>query len=99
MGGEAVYIVGLSVFSELVALTAFGLVRPGARSSRGGCPGSARAGSRRTPRSPQRHWAGSHWSRSGRFAFRDVFTGHLPLTFAGDGWAALMVGCYAPLQL
>jgi len=99
MGGEAVYVVGLSVFSELVALTAFGLVRPWGEVFPRWLPW---LGARRVP-----PYAAITAATVGgialvaiwTFAFRDVFMGHLPLRFAGDGWAALMVGCYAPLQL
>lgn len=35
------------------------------------------------------------------YGFRDVFFGYdgLPLEFANDAWAALMIACYAPLNL
>jgi hypothetical protein len=98
-GGERVYVVCLSIFSELVALTAFGLVRPWGEVFPRWVPF---VGRRRIP--PYlvigAATVGSLaliaiWT----FGFRDVFTGHSPIPFSGPWWGALMIGCYAPLQL
>jgi hypothetical protein len=98
---EAVYIVGISVFAELVALTAFGLVR-----------GWGEVFPRWIPFLGGRHVPplaavipaviGSSmlifiWT----YGFRDLFFSFdgLPIEFANGGWAALMIACYAPLNL
>lgn len=100
-GWEAGYIVGISVFSELVALTAFGLVRAWGEVVPTWIP---IIGGRRIPPVPVIVTAalGSFaliaiWT----YGFRDVFFNFsgLPMPFASDAWAALMITCYAPLNL
>jgi hypothetical protein len=97
-GWQIPYVVALSIFSELVALIAFGLVRPWGEVVPRWIPW---LGGRRV--APYAAIipavAGSLaliaiWS----YAFRDLFTG-MPITFANDGWAALMLTCYLPLNL
>ncbi|NEE01528.1 hypothetical protein G1H10_15255 [Phytoactinopolyspora halotolerans] len=100
-GWESVYILGLSVFAEVVALTAFGLVRAWGEVFPRWIPV---IGGRRVPPMAAVIPAtlGSLaliaiWT----YGFRDVFFNFqgLPLPFSSDGWAALMIACYAPLNL
>jgi hypothetical protein len=97
-GGQIAYVVGLSVFSELLALTAFGLVRPWGELVPRWIPW---LGGRRVapfaaivPATLGGLALIAIWS----YAFRDVF-GASFIHFANDGWAALMISCYAPLNL
>jgi hypothetical protein len=97
-GWEVWYIVGLSLFAEAVALTAFGLVRPWGEivprwipliGGRGVAPYAAIV-----PATLGGVALIAIWT----YGFRGVFDNTGPL-FTGAGWAALMIGCYAPLQL
>lgn len=95
---EKVYIVFLSIFSEAVALIAFGLVKPWGEVAPRWIPFIG--GRRVNP------WAAivpavlgslaliAIWT----FGFRDVFSNEF-IPFAGPAWATLMIACYAPLQL
>lgn len=98
IGWEIPYVVGLSIFAELVALTAFGLVRPWGEVVPGWIP---LIGGRRVapyaaivPAVLGSLALIAIWS----YGFRGLFTG-MPIPFAGDGWAALMIACYLPLNL
>jgi hypothetical protein len=97
-GWEIPYVVGLSVFSELVALTAFGLIRPwGEVVPRwipwiGGRPVPPYAAI--VPAVLGSLALIAIWS----YGFRDLFS-RMPIPFANDGWAALMITCYLPLNL
>lgn len=97
-GWEVWYVVALSIFSELVALTAFGLVhRWGEVVPRwipliGGRAVHPMAAV--VPATLGALALIAIWT----YGFRDVFSGDF-LPFVNDGWAALMIGCYAPLQL
>lgn len=100
-GWEAVYILGISLFAEAVALTAFGLVRAWGEVVPRWIP---RIGGRRVPPLAAVIPAvlGSLaliliWT----YGFRDLFfsLNGVPIPFANDGWAALMIACYAPLNL
>lgn len=96
--GETIYIVFLSLFSEAVALLAFGLVKPWGEVAPRWIP--LIGGRRVAP------YAAIIPATLGSFAliaiwtygFRDVFTGHF-LPFSSDAAAALMITCYAPLNL
>jgi len=90
---------GLSVFSEVVALTALGLVRPWGEVVPGWIP---LIGGRRIPPYAAIVPAHARWVR----ADRDVdlrpsgtYSVGTSFPFASDGAAALMIGCYAPLYL
>ncbi|GAA1584366.1 hypothetical protein GCM10009789_42590 [Kribbella sancticallisti] len=96
--GEVVWIVFLSVFSEALALTAFGLVRPWGEVAPRWIP---LIGGRKVapyaaiiPATLGALALIGIWT----YGFRDVFSGAF-LPFAGDGAAALMIACYAPLLL
>ncbi|WP_205856956.1 hypothetical protein [Phytoactinopolyspora endophytica] len=100
-GWEVGYVIGLSIFAELVALTAFGLVRAWGEIVPRWIP---LIGGRRVPPFAAIVPAVlgsvaliSIWT----YGFRDIFFsfGDLPLLFSGNGWAALMLTCYAPLNL
>ncbi|WP_433167638.1 hypothetical protein [Kribbella sp. CA-247076] len=96
--GEKVYIVFLTVFAEAVALIAFGLVKRWGEVAPRWIP---IIGGR-----PVNPWAAIVPAILGALAliaiwtygFRDVFTADF-LPFESTGWAALMIACYAPLQL
>jgi hypothetical protein len=97
-GNELPHVIILTVLSELAALTAFVLVRPYGEQVPRWIP---RFGGR--PVAPYLVIVPATlgglaligvWS----FAFRDVF-GPGILQFSGNGWAALMIACYAPLNL
>lgn len=100
-GWAAVYILGISVVSEAVALTAFGLVRAWGEVTPRWIP---LIGGRRVPPLAAVVPAvlGSLsliviWT----YGFRDVFFAFdgIAIPFTNDAWAALMVACYAPLNL
>jgi len=100
-GWEAVYIVGLSLSAEAVALTAFGLVRGWGEVVPRWIP---LIGGRPVPPLAAIVPAvlGSLaliliWT----YGFRDVFFSldGVPIPFANDAWATLMIACYAPLNL
>ena len=96
--GEATYVVFLTVFSEAVALIAFGLVKPWGEVAPRWIP--VIGGRRVAPYAaivPAVLGALSLiaiWT----FGFRDVFTDHF-IPFSSTAWKALMITCYAPLQL
>lgn len=96
--GEHVYIVCLTLFSEAVALTAFGMVRRWGEVVPSWIP---LIGGRRVapyaaivPATLGSVALIGIWT----FGFRDVFSGHF-LPFSSDAAAALMISCYAPLNL
>lgn len=97
-GWEVWYVIGLSIFSELVALTAFGLVRPwGEVVPRwipliGGWDVPPLVAV--VPATLGALALMGIWT----YGFRDVFSKPF-LPFENDAWAALMISCYAPLQL
>lgn len=96
--GEAVYIVFLSLFSEAVALTAFGLVKQWGEVVPLWIPF---IGGRRV--APYAAIIPATLGALGLIAiwtygFRDVFTGDF-MPFSSDAAAVLMLSCYAPLQL
>jgi hypothetical protein len=97
-GGEVWYVIGLSLFSEAVALTAFGLVKPWGEVVPRWIP---LIGGRRVapiaavvPATLGSFALIAIWT----YGFRDVFSGQF-LPFASDAAAALMISCYAPLNL
>jgi hypothetical protein len=98
-GWPAVYIVAVSILSEAVALTAFGLVRPWGEVVP---PWLPFIGGR-----PVRPMAAIVPATLGSLAlmliwtvgFWDVWTGDQADTMASPFWAAVFVGCYAPLNL
>ena len=89
-GWEAVYVLGLSVVTELLALATLGLVQPWGQ---------------RFPRRlvlPLATFGVISLALIWGFAFRNfpnVGEGSEQLEFAGDGWHLLLVACYAPLML
>lgn len=95
-GNQLPHVVILTVLSELAALTAFGLVRPFGDTVPRWIPWLAGK--------PVPPFAVIVPATAGGFAliaiwsyaFRDPL-GTDFLQFSGDGWAALMIGCYAPL--
>ena len=96
--GEAIYIVCLSLFSEAVALTAFGLVKPWGEVVPRWIPF---IGGRRVapyaaiiPATLGSLALIGIWT----YGFRDVFSDSF-LPFSSDAAAALMITCYAPLNL
>lgn len=96
--GEAAYIVCISLVAEGVALISLGLVKPWGEVAPRWIP--LIGGRRVAP------YAAIIPAALGSFAliaiwtygFRDVFTGHF-LPFSSDAAAALMITCYAPLNL
>jgi len=96
--GEHIYVVFLSLFSEAVALIAFGLVKPWGEVAPRWIP---LIGGRRV--APYAAAIPAILGSLGLIAiwtygFRDVFSGDF-LPFSSDGAAALMISCYAPLNL
>ena len=96
--GTVLYIVFLSLFSEAVALTAFGLVKPWGEVVPRWIPW---LGGRRVapfaaiiPATLGSLALIAIWT----FAFRNAFSGDF-IPFANDAAAALMIACYAPLYL
>jgi len=96
--GEVVYIVCLSIFSEAVALTAFGMVKAWGEVVPRWIP---LIGGRRVapyaaiiPATLGSLALIGIWT----YAFRDVFSDSF-LPFSSDAAAALMITCYAPLNL
>jgi hypothetical protein len=96
--GEHVYVVFLSLFSEAVALTAFGMVKRWGEVVPRWIPW---LGGRRVapyaaiiPATLGSLALIGIWT----YGFRDAFSGHF-LPFANDAAAALMITCYAPLNL
>ncbi|ADB31640.1 hypothetical protein Kfla_2572 [Kribbella flavida DSM 17836] len=96
--GEHVYIVCLTLFSEAVALTAFGLVRRWGEVVPGWIPWLG--GRRVAPYAAivPATLGGLSLIAIWTYGFRDAFSGDF-LPFASDAGAALMIACYAPLQL
>lgn len=96
--GEKLYIVGLSIFSELVALTALGLVSRWGEVVPSWIP--VIGGRRVHPYAAiMPAVLGSLaliaiWTYGFRDAFSDEF-----LPFSGTGWKVLMLACYLPLNL
>jgi hypothetical protein len=96
--GQVVYIVCLSLFSEALALTAFGMVKPWGEVVPRWIPW---LGGRRVapyaaiiPATLGSLALIGIWT----YGFRDVFSDHF-LPFSSDAAAALMISCYAPLNL
>lgn len=96
--GGKVYVVCLSIFSELVALTALGLVSRWGEVAPRWIPF---IGGRRVhpyaaivPAVLGALSLIAIWT----YGFRDVFSDDF-IPFASTPWAALMIACYAPLQL
>jgi hypothetical protein len=96
--GEKLYVVCLSIFSEAVALTAFGLVKRWGEVAPSWIP--LIGGRRLAPYAaiiPATLGALSLiaiWT----YGFRDVFSNEF-IPFSSTPWATLMITCYAPLQL
>lgn len=95
--GDKVYIVGLTIFAELVALTALGLVSRWGEIAPRWIPF---IGGRRVdpyaaiiPATLGALCLIAIWT----YGFRGLFTGHYA-PFAGAGWQVLMLACYAPLN-
>jgi hypothetical protein len=97
-GWEVWYVIGLSVFAELVALTAFGLVKPWGEVAPRWLPFIG--GRRVAPAAAiiPATIGGLALIAIWTFAFRDVFSPEF-LPFGSDAAAALMISCYAPLNL
>ena len=96
--GEATYVVFLTLFSELVALTALGLVQRWGEVAPRWIPF---VGGRRV--APYAAIVPAVLGGLGliaiwTFGFRGVFTDHF-IAFSSTGWKALMMSCYAPLYL
>jgi hypothetical protein len=92
------YIIGLTLFSEAVALTAFGLVKPWGEVVPRWIP--LIGGRRVAPYAAiiPATIGGLALIAIWTYGFRDVFSNDF-LPFSNDGAAALMISCYAPLQL
>jgi len=100
-GGEAVYIVGISIVAELVALTAFGLVRAWGEVVPRWIP---LLGGRRV--APLAAVVPAVLGSLGlmviwTYGFRDLFFSFdgLSIDFTSEAWGVLMLVCYAPLNL
>jgi hypothetical protein len=96
--GSKVNVVSLSIFSELVALTALGLVSRWGEVAPRWIP---LIGGRRVhpyaaivPAVLGSLSLIAIWT----YGFRDAFTDHF-IPFSGTGWKALMLACYMPLNL
>jgi hypothetical protein len=96
--GDSVYIVCLTLFSEAVALTAFGMVRQWGEVVPRWIPWLG--GRRVAPRAAIIPATLGSLALIGicTFGFRGLFTGSVS-PFATDGAQALMLSCYAPLNL
>jgi hypothetical protein len=96
--GEKVYVVFLSVFSEAVALIAFGLVKRWGEVAPRWIPFIG--GRRVNPYAAiiPATLGGLSLIAIWTYGFRDVFTDHF-IPFSSPAWKALMIACYAPLQL
>ena len=96
--GEATYVVFLTLFSEAVALIAFGLVKPWGEVAPRWIP--VIGGRRVAPYAAIVPAVLGSLSLIAiwTFGFRDVLTDHF-IPFSSTGWKALMITCYAPLQL
>jgi hypothetical protein len=96
--GEKAYVVFLSLFSEAVALIAFGLVKRWGEVAPRWIPF---IGGRRV--NPYAAIVPATLGGLGliaiwTFGFRDAFTDHF-IPFSSAAWKTLMIACYAPLQL
>jgi hypothetical protein len=96
--GEKAYVVFLSLFSEAVALIAFGLVKRWGEVAPRWIPF---IGGRRV--NPYAAIVPATLGGLGliaiwTFGFRDAFTDHF-IPFSSTAWKTLMIACYAPLQL
>ncbi|TCO35507.1 hypothetical protein EV652_101389 [Kribbella steppae] len=96
--GETIYVIFLSLFSEAVALIAFGLVKPWGEVAPRWIPF---IGGRRVnpyaaivPAVLGALCLIAIWT----YGFRDLFTNHF-IPFSSPAWKTLMIACYAPLQL
>jgi hypothetical protein len=96
--GQDVYVVCLTLFSEAVALIAFGLVKPWGEVAPRWIPFIG--GRRVAPYAAiiPAVVGGLSLIAIWTFGFRDVFTDHF-IPFSSTPWKALMISCYAPLQL
>jgi hypothetical protein len=96
--GEKVYVVFLSLFSEAVALIAFGLVKSWGEVAPRWIP--LIGGRRVNPYAAivPATLGGLSLIAIWTFGFRDVFTDHF-IPFSSPAWKTLMIACYAPLQL
>ena len=96
--GQKAYVVFLSVFSEAVALIAFGLVKRWGEVAPRWIPFIG--GRQVNPYAAivPATLGGLSLIAIWTFGFRDVFTDHF-IPFSSTGWKALMIACYAPLQL
>jgi hypothetical protein len=96
--GEKVYVVFLSLFSEAVALVAFGLVKSWGEVAPRWIPFIG--GRRVNPYAAivPATLGGLSLIAIWTFGFRDVFTDHF-IPFSSPAWKTLMIACYAPLQL
>lgn len=97
--GEHVYVVCLTLFSEAVALTAFGMVKQWGEVVPRWIP---LLGGRRVapyaaiiPATLGSLALIAIWT----YAFSGIFTGRFLQTFSSDAAAVLMISCYAPLYL
>jgi hypothetical protein len=96
--GEKIYVVFLSLFSEAVALIAFGLVKPWGEVAPRWIPFIG--GRRVNPYAAivPAVLGGLSLIAIWTYGFRDVFSENF-IPFSNTGWAALMIACYAPLNL
>ncbi len=96
--GEKAYVVFLSLFSEAVALIAFGLVKSWGEVAPQWIPFIG--GRRVNPYAAivPATLGGLSLIAIWTFGFRDVFTDHF-IPFSSTAWKTLMIACYAPLQL
>jgi len=95
--GQDLYVIFLTLFSEAVALIAFGLVKPWGEVAPRWIPFIG--GRRVVPYAAiiPATLGGLGLIAIWTFGFRDVFTDHF-IPFSGTRWKALMITCYAPLQ-
>ena len=96
--GGKVYVVSLSIASELVALTALGLVSRWGEVAPHWIP--LIGGRRVHPYAAIVPAVLGSLALIGiwTFGFRDAFTDHF-IPFSGTGWKVLMLACYTPLNL
>jgi hypothetical protein len=95
--GQDLYVVCITLFSEAVALIAFGLVKPWGEVAPRWIPFIG--GRRVVPYAAiiPATLGGLGLIAIWTFGFRDVFTDHF-IPFTSTPWKALMITCYAPLQ-
>lgn len=96
--GAKVYVVGLTIFSELVAMTALGMVSRWGELAPQWIPFIG--GRRVHPHAAivPATLGGLSLIAIWTYGFRDVWTDHF-IPFSGTGWKALMLACYSPLYL